>query len=60
MSNENTPNPHSLRLSHEDEAMLVYLRERLGLKHSALFRVALRKLYQEEKAMEAKQTKRAK
>jgi hypothetical protein len=60
MSNENTPNPHSIRLSDEDEEMLVYLRRRLGLKHTPVFRLALRKLYQQEKAMEAKETKQAK
>jgi hypothetical protein len=57
VSNENTPNPHSLRLSNDDEAMLTYLRARLGLKYSAIFRLALRKLYQQEKAVQAKQAK---
>ncbi|SEB98251.1 hypothetical protein SAMN05443244_2344 [Terriglobus roseus] len=50
MGDDNTtPHPHSFRLSDEDQEMLAYLRERLGMKSSPVLRLALRRLYQAEK-----------
>jgi hypothetical protein len=52
MVNGTAPHPHSIRLSDEDQVMLDYLRERLGMKSSPVFRLALRRLYQAEKKLD--------
>ena len=52
MATDTTPHPHSFRLSDEDQEMLAYLRERLGMKSSPVLRLALRRLYQAEKKLE--------
>jgi len=49
---EKLQHPSSIRLDKEDQRMIEYLTERLGLKSSQVFRLALRRLYQAEKKLD--------
>ena len=46
--------PISFRANEADKEIMAYLQERLGLKMPQVFRVAIRRLYEQEKRAEGK------
>ena len=52
MQDAKQSNPYSIRFNEDDNRMLAFLTERLGLKVPQVLRLALRRLYQTEKKKE--------
>jgi hypothetical protein len=53
MEKEKTP-PRSFRANEQDQAIFTYLQKRLGLEFPQIIRLAIRRLYEQEKRVEKK------
>jgi len=48
--------PYTMRMNKEDAQMIEYLKTRLGMGTAPVFRLALRRLYQAERAAEKRES----